>query len=422
MKQYSERRHLWPCRSGVLVVLLFLVTATVEVNATAATIGALPKAPVDTAEPFEWSSVLDEVSIQSVDWELSSTSFSGTVTNGYLSAGSKISMTFKNKSSLAVPLSLLQIYSIRNDGTVVRIGVTSSASVLGGDGSLSPNESAGIVVTLGASQPFPFKWALDFTNPFTGQVDTLVSHLVLASKYQNGIVSVSAIGSTGGILYIDSDLDGIADASDAFPYDSSEVADSDQDGVGDNSDNCPQLANADQSDQDADGYGDLCDTDSDNDGVSDMDDAFPFDATEQLDSDGDGLGDNFETEAGMNPNDADSDNDGISDSAELSDGTNPLDPESLDSDHDGLENSIDLDDDNDGVLDIDDAFALDPTEFSDNDGDGLGDILDNDDDNDGYSDEEELLNNSNPLDATITPSRASNILLLKLITEKPDAQ
>lgn len=60
--------------------------------------------------------------------------------------------------------------------------------------------------------------------------------------------------------FIDSDGDGVSDANDAFPNDASETADSDGDGVGDNAD------------------------------------AFPTDASETADADGDGIGDNADTQ------------------------------------------------------------------------------------------------------------------------------
>jgi hypothetical protein len=47
-----------------------------------------------------------------------------------------------------------------------------------------------------------------------------------------------------------------------------------------------------------------------------------------------------------------------------------------DNDSDGQSDALDLDDDNDGVLDINDAFPLDPTETADTDGDGIGDNSD----------------------------------------------
>ena len=61
---------------------------------------------------------------------------------------------------------------------------------------------------------------------------------------------------------------------------------------------------------------------------------FPLDETETVDTDGDGVGDNGDVF--------------------------PLNPEeSFDTDGDGLGNAADLDDDGDGVLDVDDGFALD---------------------------------------------------------------
>ena len=89
----------------------------------------------------------------------------------------------------------------------------------------------------------------------------------------------------------DSDADGVLDLEDDVPLNASETVDTDDDGVGDNTD-----------------------TDDDNDGVSDADDAFPLDANESVDTDGDGVGDNEDT---------DDDNDGTLDV----DDDCPLDPE-----------------------------------------------------------------------------------------------
>ena len=87
--------------------------------------------------------------------------------------------------------------------------------------------------------------------------------------------------------------------------------------------------NAASVDTDGDGTPDITDTDDDNDGVLDVNDAFPLDATESVDTDEDGIGNNADT---------DDDGDGVSDSQEATDGTDPLD---ADSDGDGIVDSVD---------------------------------------------------------------------------------
>lgn len=73
-----------------------------------------------------------------------------------------------------------------------------------------------------------------------------------------------------------------------------ENLDRDGDGVENAQDNCPRNANADQSDIDHDGTGDVCDSDID----------------------GDGLSNSTEQEFGTNPRAADSDGDGVNDKAD----------------------------------------------------------------------------------------------------------
>ena len=73
--------------------------------------------------------------------------------------------------------------------------------------------------------------------------------------------------------------------ADLFPLNPNESTDSDGD--------CPDFNLV----TSGDGCGDNSDFDSDNDGVNDVDDAFPYDISEWLDTDGDGIGDNADTDA-----------------------------------------------------------------------------------------------------------------------------
>ena len=101
---------------------------------------------------------------------------------------------------------------------------------------------------------------------------------------------------------LDSDEDGVPDADDVFPYDSNETADSDGDGVGDNEDAFPNDENETH--------------DDDSDGVGNNSDAFPQDGNETNDDDGDGVGNNTDAF----PQDAnetiDTDGDGVGDNAD----------------------------------------------------------------------------------------------------------
>jgi hypothetical protein len=141
-------------------------------------------------------------------------------------------------------------------------------------------------------------------------------------------------------------------------------------------------------DNDGDGLHDGIDIDDDNDGVPDIYDDFPFDATEVRDAfpenplewsdiDGDGVGDNT---------DIDIDGDGI---PNISD-TSPYNNTGfMDSDGDSVEDSVDV-------------FPYNPSEWFDSDGDGLGNNADADDDNDGVMDDADMY----PFDPTRTDTRA----------------
>ena len=154
----------------------------------------------------------------------------------------------------------------------------------------------------------------------------------------------------------DSDGDLVCDDEDACEGDDA-AGDYDGDLYCDDEDNCPVDANADQTDTDGDGNGDVCD-DSDDDGVNDADDNCPYVAsTDQANSD----------------NDADGD-------------------------------ACDTDDDDDGVLDVDDNCALIANASQDDfDGDGQGDVCDGDDDADGVSDDDDECPSS-PMNLTVDDS------------------
>ena len=93
--------------------------------------------------------------------------------------------------------------------------------------------------------------------------------------------------------------------------------------------------------------------------------------------------------------DLDDDGDGVVDVIDAF----PLDPtESIDTDNDGNGNNADTDDDGDGIADTGDAFALDKNESIDTDADGTGDNADADDDGDGVADTDDAF----PLDKNET--------------------
>ena len=209
---------------------------------------------------------------------------------------------------------------------------------------------------------------------------------------------------------IDSDGDGVGDASDAFPNDIAASVDSDGDGYPDYWN--PGYSSTDSTTGltlDAFPHDSTESVDSDGDGVGDVSDAFPGDIAASVDTDGDGYPDSWnpgysatDSTTGLIldplPNDptviTDNDGDGVGDASDAF----PSDiAASVDTDSDGYPDSW-----NPGYYATDsttgltlDAFPYDPTENTDSDGDGVGDVSDAfpndiaasvDTDGDGYPD------------------------------------
>ena len=182
----------------------------------------------------------------------------------------------------------------------------------------------------------------------------------------------------------DSDLDGVIDSEDAFPFDPAEWIDTDGDGIGNNRDQ----------DDDNDGFFDdierLAGTD-------------PLDFNSKpIDTDQDGIIDLL---------DLDDDNDGFEDILEIEVGTDPLEVTSfpLDTDQDLIIDFFDDDDDNDGQTDaVEIQCGSDPLNnliiAADTDNDGVPNCVDDDDDGDGYEDALELAFDTDPLNINEYPN------------------
>lgn len=148
------------------------------------------------------------------------------------------------------------------------------------------------------------------------------------------------------INYFDADSDGIPDLYDLYPLIAiSGLIDTDGDGA---PDECGSICR---------GLGMGADEDDDNDGVADIDDAFPLDPNQSLDTDLDGIANSVDT---------DDDGDGIPDIYELANGLNPLD---------SLDGALDLD--GDGLSNFDEFRFGTNINNADTDEDGLTDDIDN---------------------------------------------
>ncbi|EKD76190.1 MAG: hypothetical protein ACD_43C00200G0001, partial [uncultured bacterium] len=233
----------------------------------------------------------------------------------------------------------------------------------------------------------------------------------------------------------DTDGDGITDSAEILQQTNPSDLDTDNDGVMDGLDEQPGrfesqpklptddiegdgLLNNIDADDDGDGLYDSAEVllgtdpyivDSDGDGVTDQAEVLVGDINGDTDSDG--LTNGLELIIGTNPTLADTDNDGLNDSAEVSFGT---DPTVADTDNDGLNdgaeiaaatNPLDADTDDDGYLDGEDKDpgSINPFDYIsapiDTNGDGITDDLDTNDDNDGLTDDAEIAQGTNPVEA-----------------------
>ena len=208
------------------------------------------------------------------------------------------------------------------------------------------------------------------------------------------------VGPNGHLYYVDNGRDEVIRID---PF-----TDEDGDGVGDEVDNCPSISNPLQANFDNDTFGDVCDSDDDNDTIQDGDDlcmqgSLNWISSAMNDHDGDGCLD--ETE------DPDDDNDGVIDVSDLcSTGDLAWISTALtDYDSDGCQDALeDVDDDNDRICDAmelsndwacaqssagmdlcpQSAFNFFSNVQNDVDRDGCEDANEDlDDDNDGFADE-----------------------------------
>ncbi|WP_459211411.1 beta strand repeat-containing protein, partial [Aquimarina rhabdastrellae] len=223
-------------------------------------------------------------------------------------------------------------------------------------------------------------------------VDNIDSGSGVGEVTSGSPLAVPNTDGTGGVDYldIDADDDGIPDnveGQSTAGYVAPSGTDTDGDGLDDNYDTDNGGTAIVPENTDGTDNLDYIDLDSDNDGLTDEEEA-GVGSYSGTDTDGDGLDDGFE---GANNNDGFDVNDELNNGASDTDNddnaaTSEVDfREGFDSDLDGIADNVDLDDDNDGIPDTVETGGVDPT--TDADGDGVPLYLDDDDGDAGVGDD-----------------------------------
>jgi hypothetical protein len=189
----------------------------------------------------------------------------------------------------------------------------------------------------------------------------------------------------GNVCDTDDDGDGLSDTAEESLGTDSLDSDSDNDGVIDGRDAFPTNS-TESNDNDGDGIGDNADLDDDNDGLTDVEEIALGSDPFLVDSDDDGIGDSIDNcPATSNPGQGDNDSDNQGDACDSDDDNDSLsDSEELIIGEDGfITNSLFADTDGDGFEDATDNCPLvyNVNQTNDVDTDGFGTECDCDDNN-----------------------------------------
>ena len=255
--------------------------------------------------------------------------------------------------------------------------VGDDSSVLDTDGDVEDTDAGpdeldgGTLVVVDASEPEP-EPDMNSTEPDAGPVEPPVDDLDLdgvpddedncpdVANADQRDEDENGVGDLCELLpEEDDDQDGVLNRDDNCPLvANNSQTDDDDDGIGNRCDNCPDVANQDQADRDGNGQGDVC-ADVDGDGVLDaMDNCVDRENPSQVNDDDDAFGNACDNCPDVsNPDQADANGNGIGDECE---------PEQID------------DADLDGVADDQDNCPRTLNrDQRDADDDGVGDACDN---------------------------------------------